>query len=188
MESVNQNVTIITSSAEVEEAHAHAPVRPTPSWPPADRPRCIMGKTRSNSVKRSKFFKLFSCLNSKTGSADEGQFPPDERSSPLSSPIKEISSSSPGKPTWLPPTLPSKTHQQTQSHQHGDSTVSAAAAASLQETDECGASKELPVRHAYSSTGSLHVTWPVTSQSHDSSTSSSSCRVNVASASAFVYS
>ncbi len=56
-----------------------------------------MGKTR----KRSKFFKFLSCLNSKTGSIDENM--PDEKSSPLSSPIKEIESSSPGKPTWPPP-------------------------------------------------------------------------------------
>lgn len=99
-----------------------------------------MGKTR----KRSKFFKLFSCLNSKTGSIDDNF--PDERSSPMSSPIKEIESSSPGRPTWL---TAGKTGHARPPHDDADLPSS-------------GDEKKKPterVRHMYNSTGSIVVTW-----------------------------
>ena len=110
---------------------------------------CIMGKTR----KRSKFFKLFSCLNSKTGSVDENMRELDEKSSPLSSPFNDIDSSSPGKPTWPPRHV---VHQgATGKRHHGDGSEDG-----CQATPGSPSGSKERVRHEYSSTGSLIVTWP----------------------------
>ena len=108
-----------------------------------------MGKTR----KRSKFFKLFSCLNGKTGSVDENMRELDEKSSPLSSPFNDIDSSSPGKPTWPPSHV---VHQgATGKRHHGDGNEDG-----CQATPGSPSGSKERVRHEYSSTGSLIVTWP----------------------------
>ena len=165
-------------------------MEPVTKQQPQTQQHCIMGKTR----KRSKFFKLFSCLNSKTGSVDENMRDLDEKSSPLSSPFQEIDSSSPGKPIWPPgggPVVSHVTAADGKQHDVGDGCQATPPAFSA------NGSKER-VRHVYSSTGSIIVTWPsmtshaascsslVASQSRDDVMTSydhrplqSECRVNV---------
>ena len=185
--------------------------QPQTQQQPNQQPHCIMGKTRKRS---SKFFKLFSCLNSKTGSVDENLRDLDEKSSPLSSPFNDIDSSSPGKPTWPPPHHHHHAHapshhvvaQETQHlhHRHDDGAAEMDAgdggggcqatpppAAVASPPSGSGSFKER-VRHEYSSTGSIIVTWPpepvmMTSQSEIMTSQSKEppsplqllCRVNV---------